>query len=74
MTVLATIVARALHYTRFRTQTIPFPVSCLKLTFRINTQVGAYTEFVLLKRPVAACTHLHSVAKKQRDIAKVYLN
>lgn len=30
-----------------RSQTIPFPVSCLKLTFRINTQVGAYTEFVL---------------------------
>lgn len=26
----------------------------IKINVRINTQIGAYTEFVLLKRPVAA--------------------
>lgn len=40
--------------------------------FRINTQVGAYTEFVLFKRPVAASTLVHSVVNKkhERDLAK----
>lgn len=51
-------------YTSFVLWRYHLPVSWLKLTFRINTQVGAYTEFVLLERPVAASTHLHSVANE----------